>query len=457
MKVFSLRRRLTALILGSLLALWLAMLALGYYGAREEVDELADARLRETVRILMLLDLRRLDALAAEPGHGAGDDGRGHEMRLSFQLHDRNGRLLLRAPDAPDASYDPRDGYATLRHDGAAWRTYALRSRAGYQVRAFEPLAARAEITRKAAWRMAQPLLLSLPLLALLVWSATGSGLKPLDALSKALALRNADQLEPVSLALAPAEAQPLLQSLNALLERLARSIERERAFTADAAHALRTPMAAIKVQAEVALAARDDAERRHALDQVVAGVDRATRLAQQLLALARLDHAAAGPGQLLDLGALAAASAAVHAEAAVRKEIELEVEARPGCMLVADQVALSVLLDNLLDNAVKYGRRGGHVTVRVSRDGERIALAVCDDGPGVPEESRAGLARRFYRVPGSPAEGSGLGLAIVENVARNWGGELRFGEGLHGRGLGVTVSFPAASQAADAAAQALV
>jgi len=451
MKTFSLRRRLVLLILGSLLALWLAMLALGYYGAREEVDELADARLRETVRLLMLLDLRRLDALAADAGQEGHDDEHEHGIRLSFQIRDRDGRLLLRAPDAPDAAYDPRDGHATLRRDGAAWRTYAQHSRAGYQVRAFEPLAARAAITRKAAWRMAQPLLLSLPLLALLVWSAAGSGLKPLDALSKALALRNADQLEPVSLALAPAEAQPLLQSLNALLERLARSIERERAFTADAAHALRTPLAAIKVQAEVALAARDDAERRHALNQVVAGVERATRLAQQLLALARLDHGAAGAGQLLDLGALAAAGAAAHADGAVRRGMELEVDAQPGCMLRADPVALSVLLDNLLDNAVKYGRRGGRIAVRVGRDGDTVALAVCDDGPGVPEENRAGLARRFYRAPGSQAEGSGLGLAIVDSVARNWDGTLRFGPGLDGRGLGVTVRFPSAGTPAPA------
>jgi two-component system sensor histidine kinase QseC len=235
---------------------------------------------------------------------------------------------------------------------------------------------------------------------------------------------------------------------LNKLLARLSESIDRERSFTADAAHELRTPLAAIKVQAEVALAAQDEVQRSLAIRQVITGVQRTTHLVQQLLLLARLDHSNGAQTQQVDLGAIAVDSAARFADAATQRGIVFDVDVQPGCNVHGDPAALSSLVDNLLDNAVKYGRDQGRVEVRVARDGAGVCLSVMDDGPGVEQQDRLRLTDRFYRVAGNRASGSGLGLSIVKRIAKRFGASLQIGDGIGngtgGRGLGIRISFPA-------------
>lgn len=448
MKRYSIRRRLTGFLLGSLLLVWGGMLAWSYYDTREEVDELADERLEDSVRMLMLLDLKRLAALA-EPRNGGGrhdahDSGDDHKKHVSFQIWSDSGQLLLSSPGAPDAAFDRRDGHATLMVEKDAWHSYASHdARRGYQVRVFESGEVRHRLANKLGRRMMQALLIALPALALLMWVSIGRGLRPLMAMSNAIATRNAGNLEPINLERVPTEAQPLVDSLNSLLERLLHSIDRERAFTADAAHELRTPLAAIKVQAEVALAAQDDAQRRQAISQVIAGVNRTTHLAQQLLLLARLDRPDSAAGQHVDAGRLAVECAARFADDALRRNIELDVSTQPGCMLQADLTAFSIMVGNLIDNAIKYGRPGGRVAVMVGCDRGNVLMSVKDDGPGVPQESRARLMDRFFRLDGGEAEGSGLGLSIVAKIAETYHAKITLGEGLNGRGLGVTVLFP--------------
>ncbi len=449
MKAFSIRRRLVSLILGSVLLVWLAMLVSGYAETREEMHELADARLEENARMLALLDLGSLEMLAAAIREQQEEDDDDHERKkhIGFQVWDGGGHLVAHSVGAPDAAFDARAGYATLKADGKNWRSYAMQKAAsGYQVRVFELGRMREAVVREAAGRMGQVMLLALPVLALLVWFSVGQGLRPMKTLSQALARRDADNLAPVELENVPMEAQALVQSLNQLLQRLAQSIDRERAFTADAAHELRTPLAAIKVQAEVALAATDEPARRHAISQVIAGVNRTTRLAQQLLLLARLEQPDAAEVQAVDLGEVAADSVARIADEALRKGMEPELSAAPGCMMQAHSVALAMLVDNLLDNAVKYGRAGGNIAVSVQREGGELVLSVRDDGPGVAAPDLPRLASRFFRVAGSNVEGSGLGLSLVERIARQYGGNVSFSTGLNGQGLGVTVRFPLAS-----------
>ncbi|MGE5622271.1 MAG: histidine kinase dimerization/phospho-acceptor domain-containing protein, partial [Bacillota bacterium] len=370
----SIRRRLLALLLGSLALVWTAMLALAYVDMREEVGELADAHLEQNARTLLLLDLHKLQLLADNgnayhDGHGAshhfddrdGDDD--HAQHIDFQLWRRDGVLLMHGPGSPAAAFDPRDGYATQQLDGGTWRSFALHDpQTGYQVRVFEPIRMRAGLLHKLVRRMAQLLLPALTILALLIWIGIGRGLQPLTAMSRAIAARGADNLQPLALERIPAEAQPLVDSLNNLLSRLSQSIDRERSFTADAAHELRTPLAAIQVQAEVALAAQEEAQRTAAIRQVIAGVHRTTHLVQQLLLLARLDHADMATSRPVDLAAVATESAARYAGEAERRGIELEMATHGACLLAADPTALSVMIDNLLDNAIKYGREGGHV-----------------------------------------------------------------------------------------------
>lgn len=453
MKPRSIRWRLVALLLGSLVLTWLAMIGFGYVELREEVDELADARMEQSARTLQLLDLKRLAALAGDDER-ADDDKHGkhkeehasddeHARYVDFQVWSSEGTLLLRAPGAPDAAFDPKEGHTTVELDNGSWRSYAIRNaRHDYLVRVFEPVETRSRLVNKIGLRMGLLLLLALPVLALLVWISIGRGLAPLNALSRAIASRGAGNLQPLALERIPAEVQPLVDSLNKLLSRLSASLDRERAFTADAAHELRTPLAAIKIHAEVALGATEEEQRRRAIAQVIAGVQRTTHLVQQLLMLARLDHAQSVEPQSVDLGNAAMESAARYAGKAEEKGIELELDAQPGCMLSCDPAAASILIDNLIDNAIKYGRSGGHVAVAVARERGQLVLSVKDDGPGVAPEQRARLTDRFFRVEGSEVEGSGLGLSIVERVARRYRGTVEIGDGIAGKGLGVTIRF---------------
>lgn len=441
---FSIRRRLVLLLSLSLVLVWTAMLGFTYFETREEIHELADARLEESARTLMLLDLKRLGALAGDAsGHDDhdGDDDRG--KHIGFQVWNHDGTLLLRSPGSPDAAYMARDGHAVLTPDGKTWHSFAARdARRGYQVRVLEAPGTRDSLVNQNALRMAQLLLLALPVLALLIWLSVGHALRPMTSLSSAITLRDADNLDTIALDRVPAEVQPLVDSLNHLLRRLAYSIDKERAFTADAAHELRTPLAAIKVQAEVALAAQDEAQRSHAIRQVIAGVNRSTHLARQLLLLARLDHPDAAAMRQVDLAALAAECAGRNADEALRKGIAIELAAQPDCVLQADPLALSLMIDNLIENAIKYGRADGRIALAVERGARQLVLSVKDDGPGVPPEKLARLTHRFYRVEGSEADGSGLGLSIVDKIARAYHGVLSLGPGIDGSGLGATIRF---------------
>jgi two-component system sensor histidine kinase QseC len=435
------RRRLVLLLAASVALVWAGMLGWSYVDTREEVAEQADARLEEGARTIMLLDLPRLAALASAPaGEEADDDDEDDDLQLRFQVWDRAGTLRLRSRGAPEVDFAPGTGHAMLAHDRYAWHTYALRDPvAGYQVRVFERPGVRGRLVNKTARRMAQVLLVGLPVLALLAWISIGYGLRPLRRVSDAIALRDAGKLDPIDLAGIPAEVQPLVDALNRLLQRLSASLAHERAFTADAAHELRTPLAAIKIQAEVALAAVDADQRSHAMRQIVQGVNRTTHLVRQLLLLARLDQAAAPAAtEPVDLARLAADSAARFAGAALDKGIDMALIATEGCTVHGDPVALGVMVDNLVDNAVKYGQAQGRIEL-VVRPG---ALAVLGDGPPVDAATQARLVDRFYRVEGHAAEGSGLGLSIVDKIARAYGARLQLGAGLGANGFGATVFF---------------
>ena len=448
MKTFSVRRRLLVMLLGSLALVWIAMLGFGYQKAHEEIHELSDARLQQAARTLLVLDLKRLTRLAQADENRTEDDpnnvpGAQEAPPLAFQAWGNDGRLLLDSANAPNAPYTTTEGYDTRRIDGKDWRSYSVQDhKHDYRVTVLEPLSIRDHPARELAGRMGQVLLIALPLLALLVWISIRQGFTPLARMSTAIAARDASNLEPLQLERVPQEAAALVRALNALLARLARSLDQERAFTADAAHELRTPLAAIKVQAEVALAAQDQATLHQAIGQVIAGVDRATHLSQQLLLLARLEHTALPVRQSVDLGQLAASAIARRADEALAKGIECELVAGSDCILPGDPDMLTILIDNLLDNAIKYGGQGGHVAIRVLREGGALHLVVEDDGDGVANTALDRLRDRFFRVEGQPSSGSGLGLSIVEKIARAHDGCVELGSGMAGRGLGVRVRF---------------
>jgi two-component system sensor histidine kinase QseC len=447
MKAYSIRRRLVNFLLLSLLAIWGAMLALAYVEAREETDERADERLEQMVRTLMRLDLRTPSVQPAlAPGtmqdHDKDDDG------VSVMVWNADGTLAYASPGAPQISFERREGHSLLTHDDSSWHSYALSSgQNGYQIQVLESSRERDRLAAKLVSRITQTLLLALPVLALLTWVSISRGLKPLTSLTRLVSVRDAATLDPLELTHVPVEVQPLVDSLNRLLTRLSLSFERERAFTADAAHELRTPLAAIKVHAEVAMNATEEEARRQAVSKVIAGVDRATHLVQQLLMLARLEHAGPVARVSVDVGSLAIETVGQFAGNADIAEIELGLSTQPGCAVLADPTGLAVMLGNLLDNAIKHGRPHGHVEVAVERGEREVRISVKDDGAGVAPAERARISQRFYRVPGNGAEGSGLGLAIVSRTAECYGGKLVFEKGLNDGGLGVAVVFPLADE----------
>jgi two-component system sensor histidine kinase QseC len=282
---------------------------------------------------------------------------------------------------------------------------------------------------------------LALPLLALGVWWAVRWGVAPLRGLRDAVARREPHALEPLSSAGAPSELVPVVEALNALFARIATLLESERRFTADAAHELRTPIAAIRAQAQVALSENDAARRHHALAATIEGADRLARLVDQLLTLSRLE-AASGPGmERVDLAAIARRVAAEIAPAALAREQSLELDAETPAPIRGNDPLLGVLVRNLLDNAVRYSPRGARVRVSVAREGGRISLRVEDSGPGMNDADRARLGERFFRALGTEESGSGLGWSIVRRIAATHGMEVVVGLSEMLGGLKITIS----------------
>jgi signal transduction histidine kinase len=302
---------------------------------------------------------------------------------------------------------------------------------------------AREEIAEAVGESLLWPLAAALPALALAIWLGVGSGLRPLRELRAQLARRGAADLAPLDSARTPQEIEPLVAELNRLFGRIGEALQRERRLTADAAHELRTPLAVLSTQAQVARRAQGEAARNEALDAVVAGAERAARLIEQMLTLARLEAGQLGEhAGRVELHELARSVLAEAAPRAVRKNIDISLEEGPPAEIQGHAALLSVLLRNLVDNAVRYTPPGGKVRVAVASSADSAILEVQDNGPGVPPAEIGRLGERFHRLAPPGESGSGLGLSIVLRIAELHGARVRFGAGLEGRGLGVTVEL---------------
>ena len=442
MRRHSLQARLLALVLGLATLVWLGAALVTWRDARHELDELLDGHLAQAAALLVVqqsMELEEGEHVDAPPLHK-------YAPRVAFQVF-HEGRLLMHSAQAgvtPMAEID--SGFATVRlEDGTQWRVFAAQG-AQRDVRVYvgEQTASRSAILRAVLRSVLWPLVIALPLLALAGWWAVQRGLAPLHQLSQTLERRRPEALEPVALGDLPAEMQPLVRSLNALLERIAGLLEAERRFTADAAHELRTPIAAIRAQAQVALGAgEDEAGRRHALQATLAGCDRATHLVEQLLTLARLEAAPAVPALPLDLRELARRVLAELAPTALARRQQLALEAAGPCRVAGQELLLGVLLRNLVDNALRYSPDGATVRVSVSTAAGQTVLAVEDSGSGLAEADLPRLGERFYRPPGQTQSGSGLGWSIVRRIAQVSGAQIELGRSTQLGGLAVTVRWP--------------
>ncbi|MDQ8034355.1 MAG: ATP-binding protein [Bordetella sp.] len=448
----SLRLRLQAGILAVLLLSWMALLA--WYRAevtRERTGEW-DTNLQTVGQTAILSLPRGLENTTLPEGFTVRDQDRVPPDQTdlaiqAFALDD--GRRLLSSPNAPAEPLVPSraNGLATTTADGKTWRAYAITDAEGrIQVQVGKAMG---QLERELRDRMRAALLLMsalFVLLAAVAWAITYATLAPVLRLSDAVRKRAALDLEPLPAHDIPDEVQPLVIALNQQLARAETSIENERRFLQDAAHELRTPMAVLTVQAENALRSDDPEEVRESVRQIFAATQRSARMSEQLLDMARMESAGLNDASVpVDLASVAAAVAADYDTRAGRRGQTVHTRLAPSPVR-GHLDSLGILLRNLIDNAVRYGRADGRIEIHCApeADGATIVLSVRDDGPGVAEAYRDRILDRFYRAPDAQGHGSGIGLSLVARIARLHGASIEIGTGLDGRGLGITLRFPA-------------
>jgi two-component system sensor histidine kinase TctE len=324
------------------------------------------------------------------------------------------------------------------RADSAAGRPPAV-------VRVAETEFKRKELTREILLSVVVPQVLLIVIAGIVVWVGVVRGLAPLQRLQRTIAARPHHDRSPLVVESVPREVRPLLRSINDLLVRLDSMMTLQGRFISDAAHQLKTPIAALEAQIELALRERDPERLRQAVQDSCPGLERLSRLVSQLLSLARNEPQAAHAVTMvpLDLNALALEAAAGWVPEALKKNVDLGLEgSSQPVMILGDEGRLRELIDNLLDNAIRYSRVGGRVTVRVSAS-PAPAMMVSDDGPGIPPHERERVFERFHRLLGSPSTGSGLGLAIAQEIARIHGGSITLDDDIDGIGNTFTVTLP--------------
>lgn len=445
----SIQSRLLGLLLIGGAGVWLGAAAITWADVSHELDELLDAHLAQAAALLVVQQ-------AGEFGSGDAptlDAPSLHRYapRAVFQVF-HEGRMVLRSADAPTyplVTLDGRDnGFSRVSDGEAQWRIFITRGReTDVQVIVGEEIGARAHILRAALWGALWPLACALPLLAALAWWSVRQGLKPLRAIGSQLAARAPTDLRPLDASTATSELAPLLTALNAHLGRIDTMLHGERRFVADAAHELRTPIAAIRVQAQVAASEADAPSRRHALQATLEACDRAARVVEQLLMLSRLESGAEVQRRAVDLGALAQRLVGELSPRALQRHQDLGFENEGPCVLEGDEVLLGVLLRNLIDNALRYSPDGARVSVRCGSLGGQARIVVEDSGPGLSERERARLGQRFARGESPEASGSGLGWSIVERIAQVHAMSAAVGRSERLGGLKVTLSGPALAQ----------
>ncbi len=441
----SIRNRLLLLLVMLFVLAWLTVVVVTYTVTHQEMETLLDAGLSQDARVLHALVRRGgVDGeLTLGPDTLEMDFSR-YQKVLAFLVW-RHGHLLLHSNGAPALAPASASGYADHTVGEEAWRVFSLvDAAADMTVAVAEPRQVRDQLVYRITRDALYPLSLAIPLLVIGAWFAVGRGLRPLHRVAEQLARRSAANLEPVNLAAVPDEINVLVRDINTLLIHLEGAIERERRFTADAAHEIRTPLAAIKTHAQLALRQAGDGADRDALRHIVQGVDRLSRLAEQLLTLARLDRdALANEFEPVEMGAVAGEAVRELSDAAALKGVRLTRAIGVG-LVHGNAVALRILVRNLLDNAVRYTPSGGEVTVEV-RAGDTMRVVVTDTGPGIPADERQRVLERFHRGEARDSMGCGLGLSIVKRIVDLHGARLSMSDGPGGRGLQVQVAFSAA------------
>lgn len=426
----SIRLRLLVSLLSVIVLAALLLGALSYRSVRQETETLFDYQLRQ-----MALSLRDQGAISRSEAQALANP----QLDFVVQIWAVDGTLLYAS--RPEAGLPPRavlNEFTEVQAGHTTWRVYSTGARSLFGdriIQVAQPLRIREHLAAAAALRSVLPLLALMPLLGVAVWWLVERSLRPLQRVAQEVRQRTPESLEPVQAAALPEEIAPLVQALNGLLGQLHEAFETQRGFVSNAAHELRSPLTALKLQVQVLerlerlerLEHADPGERTKAIADLRLGVDRATRMVEQLLTLARHEPGApARTHQPLDLVDIVRQAIAETVPLAAHQGVELELNAPAAVQVAGDADALRILARNLVDNAVRYTPAGGRVRVAVCLQDGQAGLAVDDSGPGIPPEERERVFDRFYRGRTGTGDGTGLGLAIVRSIAERHGAALR-------------------------------
>ena len=430
----SIRARLLAWLFAGVVFIGAAGGGIVYRNALAEADAFFDYHLRQTA---LLLRDEPVEYVAPQiPANDAAYD-------FVVQVWTLDGvRIYLSRPHSVLPNITTL-GFSTVTTSEGLWRVYGAQAMTKV-IQVAQPMRVRKEQAVDLALKTLRPFALLLPVLGFLIWIAVGRALQPLQRLTTLVKARRVDALDPLPNERLPDEVRPLVDALNDLLVRLGVALDRERAFMADAAHELRTPLTALHLQMGTLSRAANEAERNDAMEKLSAGMQRAIRLVEQMLSLARQEprvEPTRAPVPLADIARDVVAELVPLADA---KQIDLGISNSQPAVVMGDPDALRTLTRNLVDNAVRYTPAGGRVDVSVENgsDSGQTLLKIVDNGPGIPPEERSRVLDRFYRRPGTSPPGSGLGMAIVKAIADTHGATLELDAGPDGTGLAVSVRF---------------
>ena len=425
----SVRNRLFFILAAATGLIWIFAIAWIYLVNRNEVEHVLDSRLQEAARMVdSLVASGNLSAPAV-----ASLDSVGYEHQLSCQIWSLDGRLVARSSGAPQKELAEHvSGFSERTVGNDLWRVYTIEdSDKGVRVMVGDRLGLRHRLVSDLVKGLLWPLILIVPMLALLIWASLGQGLKPLNTIAAEISARDAEDMSEIDVVQVPVEVLPLANALNTLLAKVSAARRQEREVTAFAAHELRTPLAGLKTQTQIALAASDPDVRNGALRQVLSSVDRTARLVAQLLMLAKLDGSSwtkspskVNLGEVIDdIVARTQANCPVSVDRALQH-----------AHVDVDREVVTVILRNLHENAVQHSQGSSEIIWRLSDPTNEVIVE--DEGPGIPDDELPLVRQRFFRGRHRTAIGSGLGLAIVDAAAGKIGWTIRLENRTDRRGL---------------------
>lgn len=443
----SIRRTLLIWILGALSLGALMVALVTYVVTLEEMNEVFDGDLRNVAEAVASYHHaghhEESDAPLATPARTDDPD----ETEIVTLTWTPRGQRVYTSDPRVNLPFTAVEGLSRPVVNGEEWIVYSSVRPAGV-AQAAQRVAARKEMAGESAGKVFPPLVGLVLLIGGLLVFALRRGLQPLDAAAADIARRSATTLDAIGMDDAPAELVPLVDSINGLMQRLGVAFSAQRRFLADAAHELRTPITALRLQLQLLERTTDDQERKRALIELHSGVDRSQRLVQQLLQVARTEpDGEATRLAPLDLSALVRAQVAALSGKAEQAGLDLGADAYEPVLVLGDEPQLGVLLENLIENALRYTPAGGVVDVAARTEAGQPVVRVIDDGPGIPEAERERVFERFHRGESAQSlsrDGSGLGLAIVKAIAERHGAAVDLRTPVSGRGLEVRVRFPA-------------